>query len=161
MTDTPPPEPVPGKPASRLAAASLGGAIGALLACAAIAGAAWLARPKIVEFLLRDQPARLARLEEGQASLAERLAALQAAPAPSAALPEAPSEESNRRLAQLQAEIEQLRRAIPPEGMILRLTERSENAERAMREIAQSQASAQALLLAVGQLRAALERGES
>jgi uroporphyrinogen-III synthase len=63
-------------------------------------------------------------------------------------------------VSRLTADIQALRGAIPPEGTILRLAERTEAAEKEVRGIAQQQASAQALLLVVGQLRDAVNRGD-
>lgn len=60
----------------------------------------------------------------------------------------------------LNGETQALRRAIPPEGTILRLAERAESAERQAHDIASQHASAQALLLVVGQLREAVDRGD-
>jgi hypothetical protein len=57
-------------------------------------------------------------------------------------------------------DVQALRGAIPPEGTILRLAERAEAAEKEARELAQQHASAQALLLVVGQLRDAVNRGD-
>lgn len=62
--------------------------------------------------------------------------------------------------ARLRDEMEKLRNTIPPEGLILRLAERAESAEKAAREISSQHAQAQALLLVVGQLRDAVERGD-
>ncbi|HXP96649.1 MAG TPA: mitofilin family membrane protein [Telmatospirillum sp.] len=63
-------------------------------------------------------------------------------------------------MSRLTADIQALRGAIPPEGTILRLAERTEAAEKEVRGIAQQHASAQALLLVVGQLRDAVNRGD-
>lgn len=57
-------------------------------------------------------------------------------------------------------DVEKLRNALPPEGLILRLAERAESAEKAAREISSQHAQAQALLLVVGQLRDAVDRGD-
>ncbi|HVI50368.1 MAG TPA: mitofilin family membrane protein [Candidatus Sulfotelmatobacter sp.] len=62
--------------------------------------------------------------------------------------------------AKMREELTQLRNTIPPEGTILRLAERAESAEKAAREISSQHAQAQALLLAVGQLRDAVDRGD-
>ncbi|HLN22915.1 MAG TPA: mitofilin family membrane protein, partial [Patescibacteria group bacterium] len=63
-------------------------------------------------------------------------------------------------LTRLNGAIDGLRRAMPPEGTILRLAERAEQAEKAVRDVAAQQQSAQALLLVVGQLREAIDRGD-
>lgn len=63
--------------------------------------------------------------------------------------------------AKLHDEMASLRNAIPPEGTILRLAERAESAEKAAREISSQHAQSQALLLVVGQLRDAIDRGDS
>ena len=62
--------------------------------------------------------------------------------------------------AHLRDEMGQLRNSIPPEGLILRLAERAESAEKAARDISSQHAQAQALLLVVGQLRDAIDRGD-
>lgn len=64
-------------------------------------------------------------------------------------------------LSHLAADVQSLRGAIPPEGTILRLAERAEAAEKAVRDIASQRATAQATLLVVGQLRDAVNRGDS
>jgi uroporphyrinogen-III synthase len=98
-------------------------------------------------------------------SLVQRVAALEAqAHAPLAdprigALAERADRLSSD-VARLIADVQALRGAIPPEGTILRLAERTEAAEKAVRVIAQQHASAEALLLVVGQLRAAVDRGD-
>ena len=139
---TEPPNP---KPPSRLATALLGGIIGAGLALALIAGAVGTARLPLRHWLLADEQSRLDSIES---ILAEK----PPAPVPLAA-------EANDRIAKLEAEIEELRKAIPPAGETFRLAERVENAERSMREMAQTQANSQALLLVAGQLRDAVDRG--
>ncbi|PKU24781.1 COG4223 family protein [Telmatospirillum siberiense] len=63
-------------------------------------------------------------------------------------------------LSRLTADVQSLRGAIPPEGTILRLAERAELAEKAVRDIATQRASAQAVLLTVGLLRDAVNRGD-
>ena len=60
----------------------------------------------------------------------------------------------------LTGEMESLRRAIPPEGTILRLAERAELAEKAVRDVSAQQQSQQALLLVLGQLREAVNHGD-
>lgn len=60
----------------------------------------------------------------------------------------------------LHGEVDGLRHAMPPEGTILRLAERAEAAEKASRDIAAQRQSAEALLLVVGQLRDAVNRGD-
>jgi hypothetical protein len=134
----------------RVAAALFGGLVGAGLTVAAIGAALYSGRDAIRAHLLADEHDRLARLESGVADLAARLAQP----------PANPAEEVGERVARVESELEQLRRAIPSEGLLLRLTERTESAERSMRELAQSQAASQALLLAVGQLREAVNRGD-
>lgn len=72
--------------------------------------------------------------------------------------------EQSERLAsdvsRLGADLQSLRGAIPPEGTILRLAERAESAEKAVRDISAQRASAQATLLVIGQLRDAVDRGD-
>jgi hypothetical protein len=63
-------------------------------------------------------------------------------------------------VSKLVTDIQTLRGAIPPEGTILRLAERAESAEKEAHAIAQQHASAQALLLVIGQLRDAVDRGD-
>lgn len=63
-------------------------------------------------------------------------------------------------VARLNDETQNLRGAIPPEGTILRLAERAEAAEKQVRNLATQHASAEALLLVVGQLNQAVASGE-
>ena len=139
----------PPKSPSRWRAALLGGLVGGLAASLVIVAAAYNKRTELRAWLLADQEAHLAALDARQADLAARIDGL--------------AEKSAKDLpdsARLEAEITDLRRSLPAEGLILRLTERVESAERAARELTQAQAASQALLLTVGQLRDAVDRGD-
>ncbi len=98
-------------------------------------------------------------------TLSQRIAALEAQTRDPTADPRvATLTEQNDRLAadvtRLSGEVDALRRAMPPEGTILRLAEQAQAAEKTAREIASRHQSAQALLLVVGQLREAVDRGD-
>ncbi len=98
-------------------------------------------------------------------SLAQKVAALETQiHAPLADSRGGASAERTEQLAndvsRLGADVQALRGALPPEGTILRLAERTETAEKQVRDIAAQHASAQALLLVVGQLREAIDRGD-
>jgi hypothetical protein len=137
------------KPAARWPMALFGGIVGALIAVVVIAAAGYNKRDQLRVWLLAEDEERISHLETQLADLSPRLdqIAAQAAKVPPDTV-------------KLEGEIADLRRAIPAEGMILRLTERVEAAERAERELTQAQASASALLLTVGQLRDAVDRGD-
>jgi len=143
-------EPTQRRSTASLAAALAGGLTGACLAAAAILATAYVERDRLRDWLLAGDRDRLARLEAGAADLAARLAQP----------PANPAEEFDQRLTHLEGELDQLRRSIPSEAMLLRLTERTESAERGIQELAHAQAASQALLLAVGQLREAVNRGD-
>ena len=64
-------------------------------------------------------------------------------------------------LAELRAELARLRGALPAEGTILKLAERAEQAEQAVRAVAGQRQTSEALLLAVGQLKNAVDRGDA
>lgn len=64
-------------------------------------------------------------------------------------------------LAELRAEMARLRGALPAEGTILKLAERAEQAEQAVRTVAGQRQTSEALLLAVGQLKNAIDRGDA
>ncbi|MBW7851834.1 MAG: hypothetical protein H3C38_15180 [Rhodospirillales bacterium] len=70
------------------------------------------------------------------------------------------AERLGRELAELRESVETLRKTAADAGAVLRLSQRVEAAETAAREAAAQRGSAQALLLAVGQLREAVNRGE-
>jgi hypothetical protein len=131
-----------------------------------------------VERALDEVNSRIASVERNQSqnagadttatiqALAQRVTALEAQSRTPATDPRigAVAEQSDRLAAdivRLEAEIQSLHRAIPPEGTILRLAERAESAEKEARVLASQHASAQALLLVVGQLRDAVDRGDS
>ncbi|HIJ38547.1 MAG TPA: hypothetical protein HPP80_06575 [Rhodospirillaceae bacterium] len=110
---------------------------------------------------LEQQEKRLGQSETSPSlqGLTQRLATLEAEPR---------SASGDSRLSSLSAdvsrlatELDGLRRAMPPEGAILRLADRAATAEKEAREIAAQNRSAQALLLAVGQLRDAVDRGDA
>lgn len=166
------------RPAGGFAAGLMGGGAAALVMAAVIA-TVWL--------LLRDQlpgadGARIARLEQESGALSQKMTQLQgqtAAPSDDGAMIAGLNQrlssveqrlsgaDEDPRLAALSKkmdgvhdDVEKLRNAIPPEGLILRLAERAESAEKAAREISSQHAQAQALLLVVGQLRDAVDRGD-
>ncbi len=138
------------RPSSRPLTALAGALIGSLLTLAALAGLAITERPRLQAWLVGDE---LSRLANRQAELQARLDQ----PAPIAVLPD----DLGQHLARIDADLIQLHRSIPPEGLLVQLSARTEAAERSIREVTESQATAQALLLIVGQLRAAVDRGDS
>jgi len=142
----------PSKPTPRWPAAVFGGLVGALFAVAVIAAAGYNKRDQVRLWLLSDDEGRLSHLEARIGELSDRLDKLAAQSA------EASREPPDT--VKLEGQIADLRRAIPAEGLILRLTERVEAAERAERELNQTQAAAAALLLTIGQLRDAVDRGD-
>ncbi len=134
-------------------------------------------RLTVLERAIDDLNPRLSALERQQAaaggadtalsvqSLSQRVATLEAQTHGPTADPRVGAvAEQNDRLAadvtRLNGEVEALRRAMPPEGTILRLAEQAQSAEKTAREIASRHQSAQALLLVVGQLREAVDRGD-
>jgi hypothetical protein len=140
------------KPALRWPAALFGGVVGALFSIVVIAAAGYNKHDQLRHWLLAEDEARLSHLESRVADLAGRIDQLAAQTAQASREP--PD------TVKLEGEIADLRRSVPAEGLILRLTERVEAAERAERELAQAQASASALLLTIGQLRDAVDRGD-
>jgi hypothetical protein len=140
------------KPPLRWPAAVFGGIVGALFAMLVIAAAGYNKRDQVRQWLLADDEARLARLESRAEALSGRIDQLAAQTAQASREP--PD------TVKLEGEIADLRRAMPAEGLILRLTERVEAAEQAERALAEAQASASALLLTIGQLRDAVDRGD-
>jgi uroporphyrinogen-III synthase len=118
----------------------------------------------------------LADLERSAVDFAPRLVAVEdnlrhggpppVAEAPTAnvaqppAIPSASLAPLVERVERLEAEAEALRRAMPAEGTVLHLAERVDAAEKAVRDIGAQHASAQALLLVIGQLRDAVDRGD-
>jgi hypothetical protein len=140
------------KPAPRWPAALFGGIIGALFSGVVIAAALYNKHDQLRLWLLSDDEVRLSHLEARVGEVSDRLDQLRAQSAQASREP--PD------TVKLEGQIAELRRAIPAEGLILRLTERVEAAERAERELTQTQAAASALLLTVGQLRDAVDRGD-
>jgi len=140
------------KPASRWPVAVFGGLIGALIAVVVVAAAGYNRKDQLRLWLLSDDEARLSHIESRIGELSERLDQVSAQ---SAQVSREPPD-----TVKLEGQIADLRRAIPAEGLILRLTERVEAAERAERELTQTQAAASALLLTIGQLRDAVDRGD-
>jgi hypothetical protein len=174
----------PPKPSSPALRGFVGGLLGGVTVAALLAGGLVATWPKLHETLLAGDTARQAALERSldevnqrlaaldgraasheTASLAQRLAALEAetrTPSndPRVAALAQKTDQTAEDLARLTTALDAVRRAIPPEGTILRLAERAEQAEKAVRDVAAQQQSAQALLLVVGQLREAIDRGD-
>jgi hypothetical protein len=182
--------PVARRPGSRGLRGLVGGLIGGVVVSAAAAvglGALW---PDIAPLALSDQNRRLDRLEraiddlnprlseverdlaqsgvtggDGSQGLNQRIAALEAQNRVPIADPRigATSDRIERLAAdvsRLSTELQSLRAQVPAEGTILRLAERAESAEQQAHDLARRNATAQALLLAVGQLRDAVNRGD-
>jgi hypothetical protein len=166
-----------------------GGLIGGVLVLLLAAGGLVAAWPILQTVLIGDLQSRLATAERAVEDANGRIAAIQreqAQVASSDAATSLPalaqrvaaleaqvrtSSSSDPRLtaladqlgtdtARLKGEIDAVRQAIPPEGTILKLVDRAESAEKEARQIASQHASAQALLLVVGQLSEAVNRGD-
>lgn len=122
--------------------ALLGGIAGACIAALVIFAAGYNKREQLRSWLLADDEARLTAAESKVADLTARLdqVATQAAKEPPDTV-------------KLESEIAELRRSIPDQGILLRLTERVD-------ALARAEAAGQALLLTVGQLRDAVDRGD-
>ena len=142
----------PIKPVLRWPAALFGGIVGAVVTVVVIGAAGFNKRDQIHQWLLADDDARLNQLEEKIGALSGRLDQLDQQ---TAQVSREPPD-----TARLEGQIADLKRSVPAEGLILRLTERVEAAERAERELSQTQAAAAALLLTIGQLRDAVDRGD-
>ena len=180
-TEPPPPATASAvSPLLRGVVAGLAGGVVAGLLIAAGLDAAWpelrdrlLAptdrRLTILERAIDDLNPRLSTVEREQSrlglstdataatqTLSQRLAALETRAGSADPRVGATVEQVNR----LAGEVEALRRAMPPEGTILRLADRAEVAEKELRELATRRQSAEALLLVVGQLREAVNRGD-
>jgi hypothetical protein len=185
-----PPRPTGARPSAAKAflAGAVGGLVIVVLAGVG-AGVAWPtiapillgdqeARLSTLERGLSDLSGKLAAIEReqgrtagGEASaglgpLNQRVTALESAAHGSgtadprlAALPDQ-TDKLSADVDRLREQLDSLRRAMPPEGTILRLAERAEAAEKEVRQVAAQRASAQALLLVVGQLRDAIDRGD-
>ncbi len=163
-----------------------GGLVGGLLVSAlalGAAGALWpQLRPRLLGFdpdQLQSRTASMGRTlalmqgvlssrgqqEAGGDGLEGRVQALEQKLADPAADPRlAPLarsvEETRAETGTLKNDVAALRDAIPPAGTILRLAERADAAEKVAKEIASRHAQTQALLLVVGQLRDAVDRGD-
>lgn len=141
--DLPPPST---RTRGRWPAALFGALLGGGVAAAVILAAAYNKRESLRAWLLTDEESRLSAAEAKVADLNARLDQLSAQTAQ--ATKEPPD------TVKLENQIAELKRSIPAEGLILHLTERVD-------ALAQAQAAGQALLLTVGQLREAVDRGDS
>lgn len=137
---------IPAKRPSRWPAALFGAVVGGGVAAAIIFAAAYNKRDTLRAWLLSNEETRIAAAEAKVAELDARLDQLSAQTAQAAKEP--PD------TVKLEVQIADLKRSIPQEGLILHLTERVD-------ALAQAQAAGQALLLTVGQLREAVDRGDS
>jgi len=135
----------------RWPSAIFGGVVGALFAIVVIAAAGYNKRDQLRAWLLADEDVRLSHLESRVAELSLHLDQLAAQTAQTAQAAHEPPD-----TVKLEGEIADLKRSIPSEGLLLRLTERVDAAERAERDLG----AGHALLLTVGQLRDAVDRGD-
>lgn len=103
-------------------------------------------------------PAQQSAIATRIASIESRLAAGGGALQPTVSVRQIESLEAD--IARLKADLESLRKAVPSEGLLLGLAERAQETERAVRDATRRRGSAEATLLVVGQLKAALERGD-
>jgi hypothetical protein len=122
--------------------AFLSGIAGAGVATAVIFAAGYNQRDRLRDWLLADAEARLTAAESRVGDLTARLDQVA-----TVATKEPPD------TVKLEGEIADLRRSIPDQGIMLRLTERVD-------ALARAEAAGQALLLTVGQLRDAVDRGD-
>lgn len=134
------------KAPARWPAALFGALVGGGVAAAVIFAAGYNKRDALRAWLLTDEENRIAAAEAQVAELNSRIDQLSAQTAQ--ATKEPPD------TVRLENQIADLKRSIPAEGLILHLTERVD-------ALAQAQAAGQALLLTVGQLREAVDRGDS
>ena len=177
----PPPPPSAPTPTGKAFLAGLAG--GALVTAVALA-AGVAALPKLTAMVLGDFDRRLSLVERAGDDLHSRLAALEQSEQRStgaatlqnltqrlAALEGEPRGNTggagsggdsrlSGEITRLAAELEAVKRAMPPEGVILRLADKAEQAQKDARQLAERNRSAQALLLVVGQLREAVNRGD-
>ena len=133
------------KTPARWPAALIGAVVGGGVAAAVIFAAGYNKRDQLRGWLLSDEETRLSAAEAKVADLTSRLDQVAAQTAQSAKEPP--------ETVKLENQIAELRRSIPAEGLILHLTERVD-------ALTQAQAAGQALLLTVGQLRDAVDRGD-
>ncbi len=153
-------------------------AVAALLAAASVAEWPWLRSRLAAEIApppagIADLERRVAALEGAShspasdssapatADLARRVGALEAAPrGPAPAAPDPRIDELAAKTEKLAADIASLRGATPDAATMTHLVERAEAAAQTARDVAAKRQSVEALLLAVGQLRDAVERGD-
>ena len=121
------------------------GLVGACIAALVIFAAGYNKRDQLRTWLLASEETRLSAAESQMADLGARLDQLTAQAAQAAKEP--PD------TVKLESEIADLRRSIPDQGIMLRLTEKVD-------ALARAEAAGQALLLTVGQLREAVDRGD-
>ena len=166
---------------SRATGGFLGGLAGSLIILSGTAAGIAATWPYAQRVLLGDIDGRLAVLEKSAEDLSSRLNAAKAdlhrnagGDAAVQGLVQRVAELESRAnglsadqinrmaldFARLKDEIDSLRRAIPPEGTILRLAERAESAEKTAHDIVARHTSSQALLLVIAQLRDAVDRGQ-
>lgn len=167
----------------------VGGLLGGAAVSALAAAALVVFAPSVKPLLLSVEIERIDRIDQNlqdmgrkQVLLDGRLRLMSEAPqpAPAAQMAERPAADPNAEksatvpgdlasrvqaqaaeLAELRAELARLRGALPAEGAILKLAERAEQAEQAVRAVAGQRQTSEALLLAVGQLKNAVDRGDA
>ena len=174
---TPPPSPAP----RSIGKAFLAGLAGGILVTAGVLAAVVTTWPTLSARLLGDMDRRLSLVERAGDDIHARLAAIEQADSHNAN--ETLLQNLTQRLAALESqaphgaaggdvrlsgeiarlggELEAVKRSLPPEGAILRLADKAEQAQREARQLSERNRSSQALLLAVGQLRDAVNRGDS
>ncbi|HIJ62474.1 MAG TPA: hypothetical protein HPQ04_07255 [Rhodospirillaceae bacterium] len=183
MTEQPQAETPPPAPAAKSSGnAFLAGLAGGVLVTAGILAAAAVAWPTLSARLLGDMDRRLSLVERATDDVHARMAAIEQAESRNAngtllqnltqrlaavesqATPGAGAGADTRlaaEISRLNAELEAVKRSLPPEGAILRLADKAEQAQREARQLSERNRSSQALLLVVGQLRDAVNRGDS
>lgn len=155
------------KRSGAIVAGFFGGLLGGTALALVIAAGVTVTWPQARNFLIPQDQDRDAQLTETIAGLQRRIAALESQPAaapdatpPQLAAAQQKADQASADVTRLSADVDALRRAIPPEGVILRLADRAEQAEKVARAIANQHANAQALLLVAGQLREAVNNGD-
>jgi len=125
------------------------GLAGGLVACALVGTAAMLSWPMVQAQILAPAMQRLDAVEERQT---------EAPPSPAAGAEDPRLSALTARVEQLSGDVESLRRAMPEPSAILRLADSAEQAQKAARDVSHRQSGG--MLLAAGQLRDAVDRGD-
>lgn len=129
----------------------------------------------ITQDALREQAQAVARVSEqaaasraAESSAASRPVAVATAPAAAPMMDDGALRALDRRLdetsaeiAALKSDIVRIQKSIPSEGTLMRLADRAEQTESAVRNVVQQRNGVQGLLLVVGQLRISVDSGQA